>query len=248
MRNPLSAILQCADAINSTIVEAQQPVSLDSEAIHYIVESAQTIILCAQHQQVGCLNCNIPAKVVLLIMIQRIISDILTLSKMDSRLLTVAPAESDPVEIVKHALRLHQQEFQNADVESRIHVDRSYHALAVNNVFLDPTRLLQVLINLLTNAIKFTQFQRQREVTVRIRASIDNPAKASDQRDYFPATASRTDLHLGPDWGTGEDLFIHFSVEDTGCGLTKDEMKSLFMRFAQASPKTHVTYGVSEEG
>jgi hypothetical protein len=73
----------------------------------------------------------------------------LTLSKLDARLLEVTPTEADPVETVKHALRLYQQECQNADVESAIRVDQSYNSLAVDRVYVDPSRLLQVLINLL---------------------------------------------------------------------------------------------------
>jgi C4-dicarboxylate-specific signal transduction histidine kinase len=73
----------------------------------------------------------------------------LTLSKLDARLLEVTPTDVDPVETAKHALRLYQQECQNADVETAIRIDQSYTSLAVDRVYVDPSRLLQVLINLL---------------------------------------------------------------------------------------------------
>jgi CheY-like chemotaxis protein len=41
----------------------------------------------------------------------------------------------------------------------------------------------------------------------------------------------------------GEDVFLMFSVRDTGCGLTAIEMGHLFHRFSQASPKTYKQYG-----
>jgi len=34
----------------------------------------------------------------------------------------------------------------------------------------------------------------------------------------------------GLDWGTGEEVYVNFAVEDTGRGLTDDEKKLLFMR------------------
>lgn len=47
MRNPLSAILQSAEVITTTIQEAEDG-NVDLEVV---AESAQTIILCAQHQK-----------------------------------------------------------------------------------------------------------------------------------------------------------------------------------------------------
>lgn len=48
------------------------------------------------------------------------------------------------------------------------------------------------------------------------------------------------DLTQGRDWGVGNEVYIQFAVEDTGRGLTEEEMKVLFQRFSQASPRTHV--------
>lgn len=134
MRNPLSAILQSAEAITTTIEEARgEPV--DADGCQGMAESAQTIILCAQHQK-------------------RIVDDILTLSKLDSSLLRVSPEEVDPIATCRHAFKLHHQEIAAAQIQTALHVRDSYYALNITKVFLDPSRLLQVLINLITNAIK----------------------------------------------------------------------------------------------
>lgn len=72
MRNPLSAILQCADEISTILTDfktsgAQEiPPSIVTDSI----DAAQTIALCAQHQK-------------------RIVDDVLTLSKLDSAMLMV---------------------------------------------------------------------------------------------------------------------------------------------------------------
>jgi hypothetical protein len=33
------------------------------------------------------------------------------------------------------------------------------------------------------------------------------------------------------------------TCQDTGCGLSVDEQGTLFTRFTQASPRTHIRYG-----
>jgi CheY-like chemotaxis protein len=57
------------------------------------------------------------------------------------------------------------------------------------------------------------------------------------------------DHHLKDDWKQDKDLvFIQFSVKDTGRGLSEEERGSLFTRFSQASPRTHIHYGGSGLG
>jgi signal transduction histidine kinase len=72
MRNPLSAILQCADEISTILSDFRTSGSreIPSRLITDSIDAAQTIALCAQHQK-------------------RIVDDVLTLSKLDSAMLMV---------------------------------------------------------------------------------------------------------------------------------------------------------------
>lgn len=231
MRNPLSAIIQCADMISTSLTEFEagpKDLTIPREVVDSHVDAAQTIILCAQHQK-------------------RIIDDILIFSKLESDLLFITPIEVQPILVIESALKMFDGELQKADVELRFRVENSYIDLAVDWVKLDPSRMLQVFINLVTNAIKFTQPENKREIVISIGASLDRPA-VKNGVEYLPRGTARKDLSSGADWGSGQEVYLYIEVQDSGRGLTNDERKLLFQRFSQASPRTHVQYGGSGLG
>lgn len=232
MRNPLSAILQCADEITTSLTDLQVdgfPQGATAELVKNAIDASGIIALCAQHQK-------------------RIVDDILTLSKLDSALLLVTPCDVQPMTVVQRALKMFDGEVHTADIKLNFHVDSSIQKFGVEWVRLDPSRLLQVLINLTTNAIKFTTTQEKRVINVTLAASLERPNKEGNIVSYFPTRSKRKDLTKSPDWGTGNKVYLHFAVQDTGRGLSDDEKKLLFIRFSQASPRTHIQYGGSGLG
>ncbi len=78
----------------------------------------------------------------------------------------------------------------------------------------DPLRLGQVLSNLLNNAVKFTE---QGEVTLRV---------GRDQAEDEP-----------------RDCRLHFSVRDTGIGMSREQAEGLFQPFTQADSTTTRRFG-----
>lgn len=237
MRNPLSAILQCADQIasNITTFEAHTVKKEIEQLLEGCLDAANTINLCASHQK-------------------RIVDDILTLSKLDSNLLAVTPVDEQPVRVIQRALKMFESELIAHDIEFEFEVDKSFELYGIKWVKLDPSRLRQVLINLMTNAIKFTQTREKRFIMVKVAASKDTSGIATrgpDDMHYFENDAQRSaamDIDNLDDWGHGERINIHCSVEDTGPGLAEEELKILFQRFQQATPRTHVQYGGSGLG
>ncbi len=232
MRNPLSAILQCSDEITTSMTDLQASnfsQGAVGELVQNAIDASGIIALCAQHQK-------------------RIVDDILTLSKLDSALLLVTPCDVQPKTVVQRALKMFDGEVHTADIKLNFNVDESIERFGIEWVKLDPSRLLQVLINLTTNAIKFTTTQEKRVINVTLAASLERPSKDGSVVSYFPPRSKKKDLTKSPDWGTGDKVYLHFAVEDTGRGLTEDEKKLLFIRFSQASPRTHVQYGGSGLG
>ena len=99
------------------------------------MDAAQTINLCGLHQK-------------------RIVDDILTMSKLDSNMIALAPDRVRPLQLAEKALKMFEAEIEAADIDAAVSADQSFSDMDVDEVILDPSRLLQVLINLITNAIK----------------------------------------------------------------------------------------------
>ncbi len=76
----------------------------------------------------------------------------------------------------------------------------------------DPVRLRQILVNLVGNAIKFTEHG---EVVVRV------------------AEEARTE----------DDVYLHFTVTDTGIGIPREKQQAIFNAFEQADSSTTRQHG-----
>lgn len=231
MRNPLSAILQCADDISSALEGYQtSKAPPPQDVVESCVDAAHTISLCVQHQK-------------------SIVDDILTVSKLDSNLLVITPVPSQPEAILRRAVKMFDPELQAKDIRVIHKTSPSYGRLAVDWVNIDPSRVLQILINLMTNAIKFTAPSNKRVITVDVSASETPPSTIEVPGfQYVPSHAGVMNPASSDEWGKGEILYVRFQVEDTGCGLTPEEKQMLFQRFKQASPRTHAQYGGSGLG
>ncbi|KAI1760124.1 hypothetical protein GGR53DRAFT_526501 [Hypoxylon sp. FL1150] len=253
IRNPLSAVLHCSEEIidsakkGSALLELVYDGSLTpgssssakdivKKQIENALDASHTILYCVQHQK-------------------QIVDDVLTVSKLDSDLLVVSPMPVQPMALVRSSLKIFDVELKMTDIKLTVVEDNSLTTLGIEWVLLDPNRFLQIVINLVTNAIKFTKTSKVREIIVTVSAQTHKPFPHELGVDFVPlryAPASpvgtRGSVDLKDIGDPGPDVFLSLSVKDTGKGLDKNEKTQVFKRFAQASPKTHIEYGGSGLG
>lgn len=83
----------------------------------------------------------------------------------------------------------------------------------------DPGRLRQIIVNLISNALKFTH---EGEVVLHIN-EVPAPAYIYEK--------------------SKDDVWLHFSVRDTGIGIAPEEKEKVFNAFTQADRSSNRTYG-----
>ncbi|MGH3690511.1 MAG: PAS domain S-box protein, partial [Microbacterium sp.] len=138
-----------------------------------------------------------------------VINDILDFSKIEAGRLDLDRAPFDLRECVESALELVAAGALRKGLDIAYDLDPDAPGALVGDV----TRLRQVLINLLNNAVKFTE---RGEVVVTV-------------------TAERLD--------SGDRHRVHFAVRDTGIGIPEDRIDRLFESFSQLDPSTTRRYG-----
>jgi signal transduction histidine kinase/CheY-like chemotaxis protein len=236
MRNPLSAITQAADGILLSLQESKslEDVKSAKDIIKLNAEAAESILFCASHQR-------------------RIIDDILSLGKLDSKLLTVFPARFHLEDLLGQSMQMFRAEFEAHKIEVQTSVAPA-DALCSRNgcagYLGDASRILQVLVNLMTNAIKFTKTQTTRKLGIRCGSSIAPPATElfGDDFQWHSTGLSRPDLTHDPEYGEGHPVYIHFAVNDSGEGIPPAALGKIFTKFTQADRRTHTKYGGSGLG
>ncbi|MGO8930754.1 MAG: response regulator [Limisphaerales bacterium] len=154
-----------------------------------------------------------------------IINDILDFSKIESGKLEL---EHHPFELhtcIEEAMDLLASKAAEKNLDLAYLVDDAIPKVLVSDV----TRLRQILVNLIANAVKFTQ---QGEVVIAVAS-----AGRSLRRVPF-GQEHDTDFLRHP-----EQWLLHFSVRDTGIGIPLDRQSRLFKSFQQVDASTTRHYG-----
>ncbi|HMS00569.1 MAG TPA: GAF domain-containing protein [Anaerolineales bacterium] len=158
-----------------------------------------------------------------------IINDILDFSKIEAGRMDIESRPFDLRECVESALDLVSVRAVEKGLDIAYLMDDNTPSAIVG----DETRLRQILLNLFSNAVKFTE---QGEVVLTVSAN----KETSTQVDRYTNRQDDTQRVLPVSVST---CVLNFTVRDTGIGLSKDGISRLFQSFSQADSSTTRKYG-----
>jgi signal transduction histidine kinase/ActR/RegA family two-component response regulator len=129
-----------------------------------------------------------------------VINDILDISKIEAGKMTVERIDCSPCQLVSEVASL----MRARALAKNLSLQVAYQGPIPKTIHTDPTRLRQILINLLGNAVKFTELGG-----VRLVVRLLDPPDAPQPR-------------------------IGFEVIDSGMGMNTEQMAAIFQPFSQA--------------
>lgn len=138
-----------------------------------------------------------------------IINDILDFSKIEAGKLELEIIKSDIFELSGQATDVVSYQAQNKGLEMLLNIEKSLPRF----IYVDDIRLKQILINLLGNAVKFTE-RGEIELKIHCLNKVDQGTRV-----------------------------IRFEVRDTGIGISEEYQKRIFDAFMQEDGSTTKKYG-----
>ncbi len=145
-----------------------------------------------------------------------IINDVLDLSKVEAGKLRIEQSEFSLPSVLRSAVDTVSKGVADKNLELLVEIDPATPRRLTG----DPLRISQILVNYLSNAVKFTP-------TGTVHLSVAPEAPASSNQ----ATAA------------DERLRLRFSVADSGIGMSPEQVARMFQSFSQAEDSTARLYG-----
>lgn len=129
-----------------------------------------------------------------------LVSDLNDLSKIEAGSMRMEPKALDLKEIMNELVRSTKRQLEEKQQTLQLLMDEK-----LSEVWADPNRLLQILINLISNAHKYTQ--KNGEISLIVEKS----------KDY---------------WGSDPSRWVsHIMVKDNGLGISEEDQKMIFQKF-----------------
>lgn len=138
-----------------------------------------------------------------------IINSILDLSKIESKKIEIENIVFDPIKEFENAVEVYAPRAAEKNIDLALFVDPNLE----NPLKGDPTKIKEVLINLISNAIKFTEPNGAVSIEIKKLEKKENSAK------------------------------LYFEVRDTGVGIPPEKKEQIFEAFSQADISVTRKYG-----
>lgn len=147
-----------------------------------------------------------------------LINDLLSLSKLDADKIKIEPSELNLIQLLTSLVKITEIKAQNQGLKFNYLPDPYLPIM----IYADGKILRQILLNLLSNGIKFTP---QGEVTLKIEV-----------------LSSR--LISNPNSLINVEVNLRFTVQDTGIGIPFNAQKKIFLPFTQLNQNNSLTEGI----
>eukprot|EP00899_Mesostigma_viride_P026867 jgi/Mesvir1/7365/Mv19168-RA.1 len=176
-----------------------------------------------------------------------IVNDILDLSKIEEGFLSVETMPTNLDELLAHVCKLFEPKAREKGID--IQLNNVAHDCTHRWFLSDPTRLRQILLNLVGNAVKFTNHGT---VTITAELSAVTQPVVSPSLDSRDGSDSEDPTHsdgsaMDSD-GCQEAWDLRVDIQDTGIGMSPYMVEHVFDRFQQADSSATRIYGGSGLG
>ena len=192
IRNPIFGIYGNLDHLRTIVDRLSNEVGRKS--IAEMREALKSIDICTTHQKA-------------------ITDDVLTLSKLESNMVQLNRKVFNPNLMISSIVSMFEVEVSNKHLKLITKMPKQD-----KSVYGDSTRISQVIINLMSNSVRFTS-----EGTITLSLDVQTEHNS-------------------------ENIKLSFCVEDTGLGMSEKEIEHLFHRFTQGITRTEKEYSGSGLG
>ena len=138
-----------------------------------------------------------------------LVNDILDLSKVEANQLVLEEIEFNLIGMAEESVEIYELKAAEKKVELTCWMDPAINSIRIG----DPSRLRQIILNLISNALKFTE---KGEIVINIEIE-------SQQHD--------------------DQYSLRITVKDTGIGIPAEKLEAIFASFTQVDSSTTRKYG-----
>lgn len=146
-----------------------------------------------------------------------IVNDVLDLSKIEAGKLELDPRSFKLLDLIGEVNSMFHAPMMNKSIHYQQHIADS----VPENLFADSIRLQQLVMNLLSNALKFTSRDGQIGLTIEVEDVLDQNAEPLPQGS----------------------MALKLTVSDTGIGIAESRLEQIFDAYQQAETHTSRIYG-----